>query len=43
MGVGVATISLMDKGEPRTLLCLLGIGLACLALVQIAHADDERP
>lgn len=43
MGVGVVTISLMDKGEPRTLLCLLGIGLACLALVQIAHADDERP
>lgn len=43
MGVGVVTISLMDKGEPRTLLCLLGIGLACLALVQIAHTDDERP
>lgn len=43
MGVGVVTISLMDKGEPRTLLCLLGIGLTCLALVQIAHADDERP
>ena len=43
MGVGVVTISLMDKGEPRTLLCLLGIGLACLALVQIAHVDDERP
>ena len=41
MGVGVVTISLMDKGEPRTLLCLLGIGLACLALIQIAHANDE--
>ena len=41
MGVGVITISLMDKGEPRTMLCLLGIGLACLALVQIAHTNDE--
>lgn len=41
MGVGVVTISLMDKGEPRTLLCLLGIGLACLALIQITHTNDE--
>lgn len=41
MGVGVVTISLMDKGKPRTLLCLLGIGLACLALIQIAHTSDE--
>ena len=41
MGVGVVTISIMDKGEPRTMLCLLGIGLACLSLIQIAHANDE--
>lgn len=41
MGVGVTALSIMDEVEPRNALCLLGIGLACLALVQIAHADDE--
>lgn len=42
MGVGVLVISLMDKGEPRSMFCLLGIGLACLALVHIAHTDDRE-
>lgn len=41
MGVGVTALSVMDEVEPRNALCLLGIGLACLALVQIAHTDDE--
>ena len=41
MGVGVTALSIMDEVEPRNALCLLGIGLACLALVQIAHTDDE--
>lgn len=41
MGVGVTALSIMDEVEPRNALCLLGVGLACLALVQIAHTDDE--
>ena len=41
MGVGVTALSIMDEVEPRNALCLLGIGLACLALVQITHTDDE--
>lgn len=41
MGVGVTALSIIDEVEPRNALCLLGIGLACLALVQIAHTDDE--
>lgn len=41
MGVGVTALSIMDEVESRNALCLLGIGLACLALVQIAHTDDE--
>ena len=41
MGVGATALSIMDEVEPRNALCLLGVGLACLALVQIAHTDDE--
>lgn len=41
MGVGVTALSIIDEVEPRNALCLLGIGLACLALVQIAHTGDE--
>lgn len=41
MGVGVAALAIMDEVEPRNALCLLGIGLACLALVQIAGTSDE--
>ena len=41
MGVGVTALSIMDEVEPRNALCLLGVGFACLSLVQIAHTDDE--
>ena len=44
MGVGVTALTIMDELEPRNALGLLGIGIACLALVQLMHsdADEER-
>lgn len=42
MGAGVAALAVMDEVEPRTALCLLGIGVACLALVQLSHTGEER-
>ena len=41
MGVGVIALTIMDEVAPNDALRLLGIGLACLALVQIAHHDEE--
>lgn len=41
MGVGVTALTIMDDVAPREAIRLLGIGLACLALVQIAHHDEE--
>ena len=41
MGVGVTALTVMDEVEPRNALGLLGIGVACLALVQIMHHDSE--
>lgn len=40
MGVGVTALTIMDEIEPRHAFCLLGIGLACLALVQLSHTDE---
>ncbi len=40
MGVGVAALTFLDEVEPRDALGLLGIGLACLAVTQIAHTGD---
>lgn len=42
MGVGVAALTIMDEVEPRNALCLLGIGVACLALVQLMHEGDRE-
>lgn len=42
MGIGVAALAVMDEVEPRIALCLLGIGVACLALVQLSHADERK-
>ena len=42
MGVGVTALVAMDEVEPRNALGLLGIGVACLALVQLAHHDPEK-
>lgn len=42
MGVGVTALTILDEVAPNDALRLLGIGLACLALVQIAHHDDGR-
>ena len=42
MGVGVTALVAMDEVEPRNALGLLGIGVACLALVQLAHHDPEQ-
>lgn len=41
MGVGVTALTIMDEVEPRNALGLLGIGVACLALVQFAHSDED--
>lgn len=41
MGVGVTALSIMDEIDPRNAFVLLGIGLACLALTQIADEDKE--
>lgn len=42
MGVGVAALTIMDEVEPRNALGLLGIGVACLALVQLMHGPDPE-
>ena len=42
MGVGVAALTIMDEVEPRNALGLLGIGVACLALVQLMHSGGEQ-
>ena len=42
MGVGVTALTIMDEIEPRHAFCLLGIGLACLALVQLSHTDETN-
>ena len=41
MGVGVTALTIMDEVEPRNAFGLLGIGLACLELVQLSHSNDE--
>lgn len=41
-GVGVTALTVMDKVEPRDALGLLGIGLACLAITQIAKTAEEH-
>lgn len=41
MGVGVTALTIMDEVDPRNAFCLLGIGLACLALVQLSHSDED--
>lgn len=41
MGVGVAALTIMDEVEPRNALGLLGIGVACLALVQLMHGPEQ--
>lgn len=41
-GVGVAVLTIMDEVDPRDALGLLGIGLACLAITQIAKTNDEH-
>ena len=42
MGVGVAALTIMDEVEPKNALGLLGIGVACLALVQLMHTPDPE-
>ena len=42
MGVGVAALTVMDEVEPRNALGLLGIGVACLALVQLMHGPEQE-
>ncbi len=41
MGVGVVALTIMDEVDPKNALCLLGIGLACLALVQLTSEGDR--
>ena len=42
MGVGVTALTVMDEVEPRHALGLLGIGVACLALVQLMHGNEQE-
>lgn len=42
MGVGVTALTIMDEVEPRNALGLLGIGVACLALVQLMHGSEQE-
>ncbi len=42
MGVGVTALAVMDEVEPRNALGLLGIGVACLALVQLTHSTEQE-
>lgn len=42
MGVGSAALSIMGEVGPRNILCLLGIGVACLALVQLSHTGEDQ-
>lgn len=42
MGVGVTALTIMDNVEPKNALGLLGIGLACVALVLLMNSSDEH-
>ncbi|OUO47882.1 transcriptional regulator [Olsenella sp. An285] len=42
VGVGVTALTVMDEVEPRNALGLLGIGVACLALVQLTHSPEQE-
>lgn len=42
MGVGVTALTIIDEVKPNDAFRLLGIGLACLAIVQIAHHQDKE-
>ena len=42
MGVGVTALTIMDEVAPRHALGLLGIGLACVALVLLMRSDGEQ-
>lgn len=42
MGVGVTALTIMDEVELRNALGLLGIGVACLALIQLMHTPDPE-
>ena len=41
MGVGFVALTIMDEVTPNDAIRLLGIGLACVALVQLMHTGDE--
>ena len=41
MGVCVAVLALLDRIEAQNALGLLGIGLACLAVVQLSSHEDN--
>lgn len=40
-GAGVTVLTLLDEVEPKDALGLLGIGLTCLAISQIAEMDED--
>lgn len=40
MGVGVTALTIMDEVEPRNAFCLLGIGVACLGIVQLMDGGE---
>ena len=40
MGVAVAVLSFMDQVESKSALGMLGMGLACLALLQFAQKEE---
>ena len=42
MGIGVVALTIMDEVEPRHALGLLGIGVACLALIQLMHTGEQE-
>ena len=41
MGIAVAVLSVLDKVEMKSVISMLGIGLACLAIAQFSERKKE--
>lgn len=42
MGVAVAVLSIMGELDTNSGLCMMGLGLACLAIASLAKKDEEK-
>ncbi len=42
MGIAVTVLSVLGKAETNSAICMLGIGLSCLAVTQFSERKNEQ-